>query len=81
MVPLMHTMSGAHIEPDLPTHVRGEIRAQLARMGVTRFQLAARMDVSADWISRRLAGSVGATLEDVQKIADGLGIDVRTLLP
>jgi transcriptional regulator with XRE-family HTH domain len=39
------------------------------------------MDVSADWISRRLAGTVGATLEDVQKIADGLGVDVRTLFP
>jgi transcriptional regulator with XRE-family HTH domain len=77
----VNLLNGAHIGPDLPTHVRGEIRAQLARQGVTRFQLAARMDVSADWISRRLAGTVGATLEDVQKIADGLGVDVRTLFP
>lgn len=66
---------------DTATHVRGEIRVQLARTDITRTELAQRCGVSLDWLSRRLTGTVGITLEDLDAIAAGLRVPVSTLLP
>jgi transcriptional regulator with XRE-family HTH domain len=66
---------------DLPTFVIGEIRAEIARKGITRTELADTIDRDRDWIFRRLNGTVGITMQDLQQIADGLGVDVRRLLP
>jgi transcriptional regulator with XRE-family HTH domain len=67
--------------PDLAAYASAEIRAHLARRSITREELADVMDVHRDWLNRRLKGSVGVTLEDLQKIADALGVPVTDLLP
>lgn len=72
-----------HTDPsfDLATYVRGEIRAWMGRRDLNYFDVAELVDRDRTWVGNRLSGRVGTTLEDVQVFADGLGIDVRTLMP
>lgn len=77
ILPMMHTDPA----PDLAVHVRGEILAELARRFTTRERLAEILDKHPDWVRRRLAGTVGIDLHDLQVIADGLGIEPIELMP
>jgi len=53
----------------------------LARRRISGRQLAEKMGVSRSWISYRLTGSQEIGLNDLERIADALGVDVFDLLP
>jgi DNA-binding XRE family transcriptional regulator len=53
--------------------VAGEVRAEMARQGVTQAQLAAAINLSQSTLSRRLNGDRSFTLTDLLAIATFLG--------
>lgn len=61
--------------------VAGELRAHLARHGISSTDLIGRLGVNPDWFYRRLRGDVSMTLEDLERICSALGIPVSALLP
>jgi DNA-binding Xre family transcriptional regulator len=62
--------------------VAEEIRAILARRGTSQRALAAEIGQPEHWLQRRIAHrrSVALTLEDVELIASGLGVEVGDLI-
>lgn len=64
----------------LADRVRAEIRAELARRGVTQADLARDLVRPAMWVSDRLRGAVVLTLDDLDAIAEALDVDAVTFL-
>lgn len=67
----------------LSTDVAAEIRAWMGRLGVTQAELARRLGQNAQWVSVRISTSatVAVNLDEMQRIADALGVLVKDLLP
>jgi transcriptional regulator with XRE-family HTH domain len=65
----------------LSEYVTAEIRAMMARRRVSGRQLAATLGVSQTWMSTRLAGSTPIDLNDLDKMARALNVEVVDLLP
>lgn len=61
--------------------VAEEVRAQLARKRITGRELARRLNVSHSWVNYRLTGTQEIGLNDLERIAAALGVDVAELLP
>lgn len=61
--------------------VAAEVRAQLARRQFTGTALAAAINRSEMYVSRRLRGDVPFDLVDLEQIAQFLGLPVADLLP
>ena len=59
-----------------------EIRAWMARRGVSQTDLGAMLDRSQDWVSKRLKGgpAVGLKLDEAAEIADVLEVPLVTLI-
>lgn len=60
--------------------VAGELRAELARQGLTASQLAQRFGSSDMTVGRRLRGQVPLTLDELDTICDALGLDPLEVL-
>lgn len=58
-----------------------EIRVLLARRRISASELARRIGVTQPYISRRLTGEIALDVDDLQAIADALGVAVVELLP
>lgn len=67
-------------EPEFREQVAAEIRAQLARRRMSGRSLAKTLGESPTWASRRLAGQVPVDTNDLQRIADVLGMTPMELL-
>src|SRR5690554_4433352 len=65
----------------LSERVAEEIRAMLARRRVSGRELARRLGVSSPWVSNRLTGHLEIGLDELQRIADALEVEVADLLP
>ncbi|AXH88756.1 helix-turn-helix domain-containing protein [Micromonospora aurantiaca (nom. illeg.)] len=67
----------------LSAKVAEEIRAVMARKGITSGGLARQLGVSDAWTSRRISmrGDGEIDLGDLERIADVLGVTVVDLLP
>lgn len=67
----------------LSADVAAEIRAWMGRLGVNQAELARRLGQNAQWLSVRIStnATVPINLDEVQRIADALGILVINLLP
>jgi transcriptional regulator with XRE-family HTH domain len=65
----------------LSEQVAEEIRAMLGRKRVTGRELARRLGVSQPWVSQRLTGHQEIGLNDLERIADALDVEVAELLP
>lgn len=65
----------------LSDYAAGEIRATLARRQITGKELASKLGVSRSWISYRLTGTTEIGLNDLQRIAAALSVDIADLLP
>jgi transcriptional regulator with XRE-family HTH domain len=65
---------------DLNAAVAAEIRAILARRRWRQTQLAERLGVHEMWVSRRLRGVNAITVDDLERIADALGMKPVELL-
>lgn len=62
-------------------HVAEEIRALLGRRQMSGAKLARAIDQSEMYVSRRLRGETAFDLDDLERIADVLGVTVADLLP
>src|SRR5688572_16396367 len=65
----------------LSERVAEEIRAQMARKRITGATLAKTLKVSPAWISYRLSGKQPIDLNDLEAIAEALGVAVADLFP
>lgn len=61
--------------------VAEEIRAMMARRRITGQQMARQLGVSNAWVSYRLNGKQAIDLNDLERIAGVLEVDVQDLLP
>lgn len=61
--------------------VAAEVRAEMARQRMTATKLSRRMGVTDMWLSRRLRGDVGITIDELDEIARALGVPWWRLLP
>lgn len=65
----------------LTARVAEEIRSVMGRRKVTGAQLAKRLGVSSAWVSYRINGSVSTSMDDLERIAAALNVEVGDLLP
>lgn len=65
----------------LSARVAEEVRAMLARRGVNKSELARQLGVSHTWVTNRLAGHQEIGLNDLDRIAEVLGVNIADLLP
>lgn len=75
----MSTPSPAPPAPSFSDAVAAEIRAEIGRQALKPSAVAERIGVPAYWVTNRLNGRVSITLDDLHKIADGLGINPKQL--
>jgi len=64
----------------VPPRFAPDIRAELARRGLSQEQFAAQLGEQQWWISKRLTGHVPVRVEDLERIADALGMPASTFL-
>jgi transcriptional regulator with XRE-family HTH domain len=62
--------------------IAAEIRAEMARQGLSQREVAKRLNVSDIWISRRVSpkSTVQITVEEVEAMAEALGVSSQRLL-
>jgi len=77
----VHDGAMATTRSTLNDDVASEIRAWLGRRRLTGRQLAARIGASQTWVATRVRGEQEMTLADLERIAEGIGVDVYDLLP
>jgi transcriptional regulator with XRE-family HTH domain len=65
----------------LREHVAEEIRVLLARKRMSGIELGRRIGMKQSTISRRLTGETAFDMDDIEAIADALGVDVSDLMP
>lgn len=65
----------------LTSLVAAEIRAWMGRLDVRQSELARRMGETDQWMSMRLKGRTPIDLNELQRIAQALGLSVLDLLP
>ena len=75
----MHT-GRAFVHTVMQTHVVANIRAELARRGKTQEDLAEALGIARQNISQRLRNRVSFRIEELQAVADFLGIPIADLL-
>lgn len=75
----MSTPSPAPPAPSFSDAVAAEIRAEIARQGLSRGAAADRIGVPDYWLTNRLSGRTSISLDDLHRIATGLGINPRQL--
>jgi len=61
--------------------VAAEVRAEIARQGLTRASVAARLGWSEQRFSLRMTGRVELSVGEVAVIADALGVPVAQFFP
>ena len=65
-----------------PTAQTGRnVRAEMARAGVSQIDLAERVGLSQSGLSKRLRGDVPFDVNELDAIATALGVPVVSLLP
>lgn len=78
----MTTTSVPGIEPGLINRqVASEIKAMMARAGMTQTQLARELGVSMAWVSDRLRGRTIINLDELDLIAEILDVSIIDLFP
>lgn len=65
----------------LADHVRGELRAAMARKRITSRAVAAALGVPELWVGRKLAGRTELTLRDLERLTAVLGVSAVDLMP
>lgn len=58
----------------------GNVRAEMARAGLSQTALANRLGRAQTWLSRRLTGEVSWTVADLEDIADVLRTPLDVLI-
>ena len=73
--------NGAHITTKLRHGVAEEVRVLLARRRMSATKLAQQLGWSQPYIARRMTGSQPFDVDDLEQIADALGVGIVDLLP
>lgn len=60
--------------------VAGEVRAEMGRQSKNQSQLARELGVTQAYVNRRLLGQVPITVDDLERIAAVLGVEVEQFL-
>lgn len=68
----MHTKPSAEIGAN--------IRAELARRGLSQTEFASRMGISQSQLSKRLAGTIPIDVNELANVALALDVDIARLL-
>jgi transcriptional regulator with XRE-family HTH domain len=68
------------MQRSLAERVVGEIRAEMARQDVTQAEVAQKLGVTQQTLSKRFAGLKPFDLLEVERLADILGVPVRQFL-
>lgn len=68
------------ISRPLDATVAANVRAEVARQRLRQGALAVRLGRAPSWLSRRLSGDVAFRLDELEAIADVLGVPVIDLL-
>lgn len=77
LVPMQNSSPPA---TSLAEQVPTEILAEMVRRRMTRSQFSDQLGVSYAWVASRLSGETRITLDDLARIAAGLGMDATELL-
>jgi transcriptional regulator with XRE-family HTH domain len=75
------TTTASETKARLTDQVAGQIRALLGLRRLSGRELARRMGASYSWVNFRLTGAQAINLDDLQRFADALGVDVLDLIP
>jgi transcriptional regulator with XRE-family HTH domain len=67
-----------HTKPS--AEVGANIRAEMARRGLSQTELASRMGIGQSALSKRLAGTVALDVNELAAVAGFLHVDVSVLL-
>ena len=65
----------------MPTNVTANIRAEMARRGVTQKALSEALGINQSGVSERLNGNVPLRVDELLQIAALLDVPVSTLAP
>lgn len=76
----MPTVPATAVSRSFTEHVAAEVRAQLARQRVTGRELGRRLVTSPQWVSQRLQGRIAMSTEDLERIAEAIGVPVLSLV-
>lgn len=60
--------------------VAANLRAEVARQGLTQTALASRLNMSQQAVSRRLSGRHGLTVDDLQAFSEALDLPIEQLI-
>jgi transcriptional regulator with XRE-family HTH domain len=71
----------ADAQTPLTAYVAEEILALMGRRRMNKAELARRLGCDETWIGKRLNGRITINLDDLQRIAPILGVEVTALLP
>jgi transcriptional regulator with XRE-family HTH domain len=72
-------MRGA--DSPLVQRIAAEIRAELARQGISQEALAQRIGRDQTWVSRRTTGAIPIDVAELEAIAAVLSVPVHQLIP
>lgn len=75
------TIAVGKLDTGLNSSVAGEIRAWMGRRGVRQSQLARVLGENEQWLSTRLRGATPLNLNDLERIAQALAVNVVDFLP
>ena len=67
-------------QPTLNDSVTAEIRAEMGRQKISQVELARRLNCAQSQLSRRLQGLIPLSTDDIQQIAEALGIPLSQLM-
>ena len=68
-----------HTNPSV--QIGANVRAEMARRGLTQTALADRLHISQTQVSARLRGRVPFDVNELTRVAEVLGVSLSTLLP
>jgi transcriptional regulator with XRE-family HTH domain len=59
--------------------VIAEIKAEMARQDISQGELGRRVGTSQTWVSKRLTHTVPLRAQEIEQIADALGVSISQL--
>ena len=62
------------------SRIAAEVRAEVARNGISRGDLAAKLNINLDVLSRKLNGSAPIGLDEIASIAIALNLNPQELI-
>ena len=69
------------VSETLAEYAAAHLRAEMARREISSIKLAEMLGVSDMWVSRRMRGKTRITMEDLERLAEALGVPMASFLP